>query len=348
MRKTLVRNFEELITKGKIEQLKAVFKKCELNAYGGYNKGNAFHFDIPEELARWLAEQGADINFRDTYGRTPLYHHATMHNADMVKLLIDLGADIHAALQTGETALHAAAMFHSPEIVRILVEAGAEVNAKDIAGDTPLAEGLRCCNNIDIAAMADIAEFLLSHGAEKNEEMKLLVKKIGENFEWFRDRMLLDLINESEAALDQLYKIFDVPPVPPRKIHDGVSPITVTSQNWQEQREELWDLLVPSYGAASTVQGEVIRISGRLSHEIIDNGGCNWDSDFRKMVKAMKNYLRMGNQLDKSEYDELGKLLHAFSGGNGEDEIERLCELSVEWVLKNPDPIRLPPPEYKR
>lgn len=178
--------------------------------------------------------------------------------------------------------------------------------------------------------------------------MKLLGKEIGENFEWFRDRMDLALINESEAALDKLYKIFDVLPVPPRKIHDGVSPITVTSQNWQEQREELWDLLVPSYGAASTVQGEVIRISGRLSYEIIDNGGCNWDSDFRKMVKAMKNYLRMGNQLDKSEYDELKKLLRAFSGGNGEDEIERLCELSVEWVLKNPNPIRLPSPEYKR
>ena len=56
-RKTLPKNFGELIEARNIDALKAVFDACELNAYGGYGKGTALHMPgIPDELVRWLEE----------------------------------------------------------------------------------------------------------------------------------------------------------------------------------------------------------------------------------------------------------------------------------------------------
>ncbi|MMZ65907.1 hypothetical protein D1872_283530 [compost metagenome] len=89
-------------------------------------------------------------------------------------------------------------------------------------------------------------------------------------------------MNQTDEALLRLYELFDVPPVEKRKTHDGVSSIIVSTKEWQAQYNELWNLLIPSKGHAQTVQGEVIRITGKVSYEILDNGGINWDNQYRK------------------------------------------------------------------
>ena len=94
--------------------------------------------------------------------------------------------------------------------------------------------------------------------------------------------------------MNNLYLIFDVEPVEARKIHDGVSLIKVTSKTWKEQYNELWDLLIPSQGPAKTVQGEVIRITGKISYEIINNGGMNWDKEFKKIAEVLLEYFKKG------------------------------------------------------
>jgi hypothetical protein len=73
-----------------------------------------------------------------------------------------------------------------------------------------------------------------------------------------------------------------VPPVPSRQIYDAQSPIIVKAISRQKQHQELWRLLVPSMCHAATIQGEVIRISGRIAYELEDNGGANWDADFKQ------------------------------------------------------------------
>lgn len=58
-RKTLPKNFNELIEAGDITALQEVFTMCELDAYGGYSKTTALSFfNVPDELVRWLVEQG--------------------------------------------------------------------------------------------------------------------------------------------------------------------------------------------------------------------------------------------------------------------------------------------------
>lgn len=63
-------------------------------------------------------------------------------------------------------------------------------------------------------------------------------------------------------------------------MHDGTSPIVATAATPEDRFDELWNLLVPSGGPSATVQGEVIRIAGKIHDEWHRNGGCNWDRDF--------------------------------------------------------------------
>lgn len=58
------------------EALKAVFEKCEINAYDGL-KNNIFSYNISEYMVKWLLEQGADINYRGYLDNTPLMNHAS-------------------------------------------------------------------------------------------------------------------------------------------------------------------------------------------------------------------------------------------------------------------------------
>ncbi len=57
---------------------------------------------------------------------------------EVIKLLLDNKADVNAKDSTGKTALHVAAASGNLEIVQFLIDNKADVNAKDADGQTPL------------------------------------------------------------------------------------------------------------------------------------------------------------------------------------------------------------------
>lgn len=349
-RKTLPKEFQELIEAGDVEGLKAIFDRCELNAYqAGYNKDTALFFPgLPEAFVRWLVEEGLDINDRNQVKSTPLHEQARSEKGN-VALYLELGADINAVNNWNETPLYKAAVHFQPENVRILLKNGAKHSIKTKIDQTmPLEAMLSGCTNAHISRVAEIAELFINAGVQMNENMKKSVKRIGETFEFYRRDFNKEYLEETENGLARLYALFDVPPAPRRRIHDGCSPITVTAKTWQSQHSELWNFLVPGCGKAQTVQGEVIRISGRLSHEILDNGSMNWDSDFRKMVKALLEHFREGTPLGAKDLEKASALAKTVSKGEGEKEVEQLSELAVRWVMQNPIPIQLKQADYER
>ncbi len=347
-RKTLPKNFDELVQAGDLDVLEDVFTRSDINAYGGYSKEPALSFyGISPEWMRWLIEHGADIEARDEYGKTPLHSHARSW-CGHVELLIELGADVEAVDNNLETPLFMATTSFHPNNVRILLARGAGVNVSNKSGKTPLQAALFRCSNIDIKSMAPIADMLLEAGAIRTPDMKEYVERIGQNFEFHRAGFNKDSVDETDAALQRLYEIFGVTPVAQRHMHDGISPIRVSTTTWQEQHDELWSLLVPSQGAAQTVQGEVIRVTGKISHEIMNNGSGNWDHDFRKMLKAVQHDLSLGEPLEPALLEEAAVLAKQLQHGDDYDAPARLCELAVKWVLANPEPIALEKPDYRR
>jgi hypothetical protein len=142
--------------------------------------------------------------------------------------------------------------------------------------------------------------------------------------------------------------MFDVPPVPKLKKQNINEPITVKSATWQKQHNELWHLLVPAQNHANTVQGEIIRISGKLSYEILDNGRMNWDNEYVKMTHSMYDYLKQGD-FEETDLQECSELLEKVRADQADEtEMSRLCELSVKFVLRNTMPIILSQVSYNR
>lgn len=347
-RKTLPKDFQDLIEVGDISALKELLNRCELDARGGYSKATALSFDkIPDKLARWLVEQGADINAQDNYKRTPLHHQAESWTGN-IPLFLELGADIEAADYRKETPLHAAACRYNLNAVQTLVDHGANVHSENRQNETPLAAALACCRNMNIVDLSKIAQLLLDVGTPITPEMIESVNRIGKEFEFYREDFNSEYLDQTVEGLHRLYEQFSVTPVEKRNVHDGVSPITVTATRWQTQHEELWNFLIPAKGPAKTVQGEVIRITGRIAYEILDNGGINWDNNYRKMLDALIRHFEMGTPLDLEVIQEVIVLAKQIYDGIGDDEPTRLCELSVQWVLGNPDPIALEQLDYTR
>ena len=126
-KKTLPKDFTELLAANDLNTLKAALSQCEPNAYDRYafNKPALSFYDIPVELMAWLLEQGADINVKDEYGRTPLHYHAQVNNTAQLAFLLAQGADIHAQDTYGNTPLHFAE-YHA-DAACLLIEHGADI-----------------------------------------------------------------------------------------------------------------------------------------------------------------------------------------------------------------------------
>jgi hypothetical protein len=94
------------------------------------------------------------------------------------------------------------------------------------------------------------------------------------------------------------------------------------------------------------MQGEVVRITGRVLDELRRNGGGNWDAHYDAMVKALGEHVASHNALSAEELADLRVAQRTVR----RDDLapERLAELAVAWVAKNPDPIPLPTPAYRR
>jgi len=288
----LPKNFDELVKAGDIAALKAVFDSCELDACGGYSKMPALSFrGIPKELVRWLVEQGADINVKDQFGNTPLHNQASYFNHDLLGLMIDLGADIEAKNNSGETPLFSAVDKYNITSVNTLLARGANIHAKNKRGHAPLYFALVRCQNAHIESMTELTGVFLAAGEKITPEMRKEVERIGKNFEFHRERFNKEMLPSTELALSRLYKIFGATPAAKRRVHDGVSLITVTAKGWWgDQHEELWEYLVPSNGCAKTVQGEVIRVTGRISSGILDNGSVNWYAELQALMCSIMHH----------------------------------------------------------
>lgn len=342
-RKTLPKGFGEMLTSASFEELIAVFDRCEIDARGGYAKATALGFrDCPDVLVVWLVEQGLDVDSRDARGRTALIeraHCAMPTHVAQIPLLLSLGADIEVVGDLGRTAFEEAVIHLRVDAARVLAEHGASASRDGWTPESLLEAALARVENFTITAAVGIARLLLTLGAPVTDKMRTEVERIGTGFERARSAFAADMLDETLAALDELYSIFGVTPVGGLVTNDGTSPIDVLSDGWQEQHRELWDLLVPVQGTAATEQGEVIRITGKVADEMFRNGGANWNAEFREMVDGAVALLGTRTGLRPQSIVDLRELAPRVRAGQGrEAELDRFSELAVEWVLRNREP----------
>jgi uncharacterized protein len=109
---------------------------------------------VPHQLGDFLIEEaisgnlpsvreliacGADINFANINGVTPLMAAAQWKQMSVLTFLLTRGAGTNAVEEsTGRTSLMYACLSGSAQCVKLLVQAGAEVNVRDCHGMTAL------------------------------------------------------------------------------------------------------------------------------------------------------------------------------------------------------------------
>ena len=345
-KKTLPKDFTELLAANDLNTLKAALSQCEPNAYDRYafNKPALSFYDIPVELMAWLLEQGADINVKDEYGRTPLHYHAQVNNTVQLAFLLAQGADIHAQDTYGNTPLHFAE-YHA-DAARLLIEHGADIKAEGDRRHDVVERMLSRLSSGEIARAAQAAAVYLQAGYKPTKLAKEQVVRIGEDFEFHRAGFNPEFLAETEAGLQQLYRLFAVPPVPKRIQHDGQSPIVLAGDTWEQRYEQAWVLLVPGSGQAGTMQGEAVRIAGKINDELLRNAMGNWDKEYRKMLTALGGYLQQGNALSASQLAEVAHISKHMLEDDGTGS-SRLCELATLWVCRNPELIALEKTTYR-
>lgn len=106
-----------------------------------------------------LLESGADINYRDELGETPLIHAAFANRTSVLRVLLRHHADINAVSRQTGTAVGEAAGPGNLQAVKLLVENGADVNIDCL--DNPLRLAIEHRHIV-------IAEYLLSKGSDVN------------------------------------------------------------------------------------------------------------------------------------------------------------------------------------
>lgn len=334
-RKKLVENFEELLEAGDMDALKAVYETCALNAVFGYSKDTALALrGTPPELMRWLVDQGLDVNTENRFGRTALAEHASRGDIDKMKLLLECGADVEAGKHW---PLFQAAKSHQSKAIALLLENGADLHRENRRGHgrTAFKEAVAAADTDSLNRVLESIEVLLDAGSEIDDEVREEFTKFGRRY----NRMSDKACDEYQSVMDRFYERIGADRPQAITPHDGHSDIIVPEdKSTNGQFRYLWNYLVPRGGAAATVQGEVIRIVGRLGYEALEMGYVNWDEDYVKMIDFWLETVGAAE-----EAMTVVKRRKA-----GEADIDALTEAAIAWVAEHPQPTALGEIPYRR
>lgn len=114
-------------------------------------------------IANILIDNGADVNNKNLFGRTPLHEVCANKNpVELTKLLLSKNSDPNAVDEFGMSPLHLAAGYSSVATISALIKAGSNINSMNVQGLTPL----------DIAIVSgqdSIASALLENGGKASK-----------------------------------------------------------------------------------------------------------------------------------------------------------------------------------
>ena len=264
------------------------------------------------------------------------------------KWLVTQGQRVDAKSARG-TALHVAVRMGNLRMVDWLIASSANVSVRS-AGETPLDAMLAEASNVDLERIVPMLRALLAAGARVSPAAKRSAQRAYAGMDYHRDGMAPAFRRRCEAAARAICEVVGVEPPPPRSMHDGKSPIAVAKASLAKQFAGLWRSLVPSRGTAATLQGEVVRIAGRINDELSRNGGVNWDADYQEMARAFARHVQGGEALAGGQLAAVEALTASLSKRKRppEDDARLLRAAAVAWVARNPRPVKLGKVRYRR
>jgi hypothetical protein len=168
-KRALPKDFESKLFKLNLKALIQILEDVDVDARGGSDKQTPLMMrGCTPELAHRLLENGANVNAKDTYGRTALLDSVRTRLRPSLppQVLIELDADVQANDDNGNTPLHFAAAANNDASLVVFLASGAKVDAINHAKRTPLEFALEQTSKADLEDAALVAEALLNAGAK--------------------------------------------------------------------------------------------------------------------------------------------------------------------------------------
>lgn len=349
LRKTLPSDIEEVIASGEVEAVARAVERCEVGAYlrGSAYESRLMHFPASEEITDFLLARGEDINSRDRYERTPIHARVWSRCLDQIPLLVARGGDINARDTSDQTALFGVVERFPVADVSRMISWGADplvVADSRVYGKATLVENVVSWHNfLDAPRALAVIRLLLSVGAPVGEGVSTALRSMDRMRCTFithglPDHLSQSRVDEASAALSELCALFGVEQREAQR-----APVVGETLNFDagatttQMFSRLWDQLVPDSGQCKTLQGEVIRIAGRVGHEVFDNGGINWDRSFGKLLDQYLRVVASGVPLPPDSLSRAEAAVASLKGRSmSHQAVDDITELAVEWVRLNP------------
>ncbi|GJQ81133.1 hypothetical protein Trydic_g10282, partial [Trypoxylus dichotomus] len=132
------------------------------NTYVNFPVENAIALTSNEiQIIKLLLQYGADVNYMNSNGVTPLTHAIKLKDKDVIRILLQHGADINVKDMRNQTPLCKAIDAKSTEIIELLLLNGAYVNCMDLLYRTPLVYAIA-------TRKENVVQTLLDHEADIN------------------------------------------------------------------------------------------------------------------------------------------------------------------------------------
>jgi len=124
--------------------------------------------------------------------------------------------------------------------------------------------------------------------------------------------------------------------------------------NWKREQERLWNGLVPQRGRAATLQGELIRIAGKLTDEAYRNGNDNWDDEMAAMWRFVGENIADPGTFSAQQIAEIRNAVATIIRDYDRPDVSGdgspyylLSQRVVDWCMAHPDPRPIPESDSK-
>lgn len=166
-------NYYTLIDRNRPDIMEMMFKEFKLNPDMNFKDKDDTPLlysssEFKPEIVSVLVKYGADVNYKDPYGMTPLiaasditHEHQKAKSLEITKMLVEAGADVDVMTKYGESAIGGAlsGIYDEMDRVKYLVESEANLSVVDFGGS----------NYMFYCSSIECYEYFISLGIAINE-----------------------------------------------------------------------------------------------------------------------------------------------------------------------------------
>ena len=116
--------------------------------------------------------------------------------------------------------------------------------------------------------------------------------------------------------------------------------------HWKSEHTRLWESLVPADGQADSLQGELIRIAGKLTDQAFRNGNMNWDAEQEQMWRFVGRHLDDPKTFSVEDRRVIRDKIDEIIRDNETPDLSGdgccyyiISERVVDWCMAHPAPI---------